>query len=64
MLVLVEGADCPALPVKGQPIMTGGILGAYPLPAFPENINQVISPLSTASAARSISFALCRSLCG
>ena len=42
--VLVKWADSPALAIKGQPIMTGGVLGAYPLPTFPENISQAAAP--------------------
>ena len=40
----MEGAEGPALAVKGQPIMTGYILGAHPFPALPENISQASPP--------------------
>ena len=52
VLVRMEGAHRPALAVKGQPIMTGHILGAHPFPALPENISQAPPPprLPTPSA--------------
>lgn len=42
----MEGAEGPTLAVKGQPIMTGHILGAHPFPALPENISQARRPLN------------------
>ena len=41
VLVMVEGAQCPPPSVKGQAVVTGGILGTHSLPDFAEYIGLV-----------------------
>ena len=40
VLVIVEGAQRPAPAVKGQAIVPGCVLGAYPFPDFAEIVSQ------------------------
>ena len=44
VLVPVEWTQCPASPVKLEAVESGGLLGRYSFPDFPENVSQYPRP--------------------